>query len=297
MQFENDGEDVHQEIQDFLKNFDRTLATPAQIDSIDSSVSNPINHLDANYQAISAATDIPKSILSGKDRADTANATDLTKYERTIASRRNNHATPNIVKPFIQRMIEVGILPEPEGDGFVVEWPPLEELSELQEWELKGNIATAVKAISPGGDTSMLATVPELRQAIGWEPNVGGNIDEDVLEEPQEDQMPDRPALGQASGEDVSGVDAESDGQLEVDESELPTSTVDEFPFPDELYERPVDAEERAGELDLGQGYRVHLIDGEVRYVPGESLEVLAEALDGQSQQVENNRPTRTRFR
>jgi len=296
MQFENGGEDVHQEIQDFLKNFDRTLATPAQIDSIDSSVSNPINHLDANYQAISAATDIPKSILSGKDRADTANATDLTKYERTIASRRNNHATPNIVKPFIQRMIQVGILPEPEGDGFVVEWPPLEELSELQEWELKGNIATAVKAISPGGDTSMLATVPELRQAIGWEPNVGGNIDEDELEEPQEDQMPDRPALGQASGEDVSG-DSESDGQLEVDESELPTSTVDAFPFPDELYERPVDAEERAGELDLGQGYRVHLIDGEVRYVPGESLEVLAEALDGQSQQVENNRPTRTRFR
>ena len=315
MEFENDGEDVHAEIQDFLKNFDRTLATPAQIDSIESSVSDPMPHLDANYEAISAATDIPKSILTGKDRADTADATDLTKYERTIASRRNSHATPNIVKPFFQRLIDVGILPEPEGDGFVVEWPPLEELSDLQEWELKNQVASAIKTIAPGGDTSMLGTVPELRAAIGWNPNMGGNLDDDELDEPQEDQMPDRAPLGQAASGELGGdpdtsenesntVDTNNNDdamdetvatnivehELAMDESELPTSSLDEFPYPHELYERPVDAESRAKQLGLEPTYRVHIIDGDVRYVPGENVEALASALErSETAVVESN--------
>lgn len=274
MQFENGGEDVHAEIQDFLKNFDRTLATPAQISSIDSSVGDPMPHLEANYEAISAATDIPKSILTGEDRADTADATDLTKYERRIASRRRNYATPVIVKPFIQRLIDTGILPYPSGGDFTVEWPPLEEVGELQEWQIKGNIASAVKNIAPGGDTSMLATVPELRQALGWAPQIGGNIDEDELDEPQEEQLPDRAPLGQAGAGDLGGEneDDQNATTLSVDEDQLDTYTRANFPYPDEVYERPKDAKQRAKQLDGVERYFVAKVNDETHYIPGDNI-------------------------
>lgn len=289
MEFENGGEDVHREVQDFLKNFDRTLATPADIQSIDSSVGNPMPHLEANYEAISAATDIPKSILSGEDRADTADATDLTKYERKIGSRRRNYATPVIVKPFIQRLIDTGILPEPEGGGFEVEWPPLEELSELQEWQIKGNIASAVKNIAPGGDTSMLATVPELRQALGWAPQVGGNIDEDDLDEPQEEQLPDRAPLGQAGAGDLGGENADDQNttNLAVDEDRLDTFERANFPYPDEIYERPMDAKKRAKQLDDNPRYFVAKVNDETRYIPGDNIS------DLDQMKTTNRRPPR----
>jgi hypothetical protein len=301
MEFEDGGEGVHQEIQEFLKNFDRTLSTPAQIDSIESTVSDPMPHIEANYQAISAATDIPQSIISGEDRADTADATDLTKFERKIMSRRRSFATAKIVRPFIQRLIDVGVLPEPEGDGFTVEWPPLDELTDIEEWELKSVKATAIKTLAPSGDTSVLATVPELRAQLGWNPNVGGNVSDDRIEGEQEEQNPDRAPLGQASTDEIQEADsqvpdedadtqadteadtqADTDGVGEsvgLDTDGIPVLAASDVPDEGEIYGRPVDAKNRARELGLDGDYTIALIDGDISYLPGESIEALAEAV------------------
>lgn len=300
----DDADDVEREIEEFLQNFDRTLATPAQIDSIDSTISSPVPHLDANYEAISAATDIPKSILTGQDRADTADATDLTKYERKIASRRNNYANAVIIEPFIQRLIDVGVLPEPEGDGFVIKWPSLEELTEIQEWELKLQIAQAVKTIAPGGDTSLLATVPELRQALGWNPNRGGNIDPEKLDRPQAEQDPSREPLGQGGAGEQGGDSVTSGGsgsetapqqrgtggpdseQGQPDGTQGEDDSFSGFPYPDELYDSPEQARERAEELDGISGYHVRVQEGSVKYAPGPDAQAFTQALqrtDGES--------------
>lgn len=321
MEFENDGEDVATEIREFIENFDRTLATPAQIEPLDNSVGDPNPHLDANYEAISAATDIPKSILTGQDRADTADMTDLTKYERMIASRRNNYATPRIVKPFIQRLIDTGVLPEPEGEGFEVSWPSLEELTETQEWNLKLTKANAIRNIAPGGDTSMFATVPELRKIIGFPPNVGGSVDDDKLEGEQEEEMPNREPLGQSAAGQAQGGNpqtAESNDESESNDSDTqsdmapdetsedvdndndsdtssPTMSdmsMDEFEFPEEIYNRPVEAERRAAELGLGESYHIEMIDGNVSYIPGPGPDELRSALVDAGV-LENTKPQR----
>jgi len=257
MEFENDGDDVKQEIDEFIQNFDRILSTPAEIDPIDNSVDNPMPHLDANYQSIAAATDIPKSILTGEDRADTASEDDFSQYKSYIAQRRNNYAGPVIIEPLIQRLIDTGVIPEPEGDGFTIEWPPLDELSPLQEWERKKVIAETIQTLSPGGDTSQLGTISELRQAVGWGPAIGSEVEETV--------------------------DTPTDGD-----------TSDEFPFPDELFEQPEGAEQRATELGLDGAFQTRRFDDGVFYVPGASIDELEAALSETTENLFDQIPTPT---
>ena len=244
MEFENGGDDVKDEINQFIQNFDRTLSTPAEIDPIENSVGNPMPHLEANYQSISAATDIPKSILTGEDRADTASEDDFSQYKSFIAQRRNNYAGPVIVEPLVQRLIDTGVLPEPEGDGFSLEWPPLDELSPIQKWERKQAVADTIQTLSPGGDTSQFGTVGELRQAMGWGPEIGSEVEQKQM-------------------------DAAAEGDLAED-----------FPFPDELFEEPEAAQARSEELGLGGEFYTQRFEDGIFYVPGESIDQLEDALE-----------------
>ncbi len=248
----DDPDDVKNEIQQYINNLDRMLTTPAEIDTLDSSISNPMPHLDANYQSISAATDIPKSILTGEDRADTASADDFSQYKSFIAQRRNNYAGPAIVEPLIQRLIDSGVLPEPEGDGFNLEWEPLDELSLLQEADRRQTIAKTIATLAPAGDTSLIAEVGELRQVLGWGSNMGSEINEQQRERQREQQ----PA--------------------------------EEFPYPDELFQTVEQAQSRSRKLGLGGEFQVRRVDGEVRYAPGGDLRTLEEALST----AESNRPS-----
>lgn len=269
MEFD-DPEAVHDEISEFLNNFDRELATPAEINSIESNVGNPMPHLEANYQSISAATDIPKSILTGEDRADTANSQDIRQWHQKIGQRRNSYAEPVILKPLIQRLIDSGILPEPEGEGFTVEWPALDEMSEQEMWEMRNTIAKTIDLLSPGGNSSQFAEVSELRQAIGWGPQMGSEVEQDTTEGP------------------ATPAEQQEGEEMEVDEQQLPDISKQDLEYPEELYDTPRAAEERAVELGLAEDYHVVEAAEGVFYRPGpdnpsfiEAMEMRAEESDG----------------
>lgn len=197
MKFSDDGEGVEAEINEFLNNFQRTIATRGEVNTMDSSISDPNPHLNANYEAIAAALDLPKAILTGEDRADTASSEDVRQWHQKIGQRRNGFAEPVILEPLIQRLIKFGLLPEPEGDGFNIEWQPLDELSEQQEADLQSTKATTLETLS-GGDPTRIASKPELRMVMGWGPEMGSEVNEE--KEPWEEQ------------------------DLDVDEEELPSS-------------------------------------------------------------------------
>lgn len=211
LEFDDDYEGVHEEIQDFINNFDREIATPAEINSIDSNVHNPMPHLEANYQSIAAAKDIPKSILTGEDRADTANSQDVRQWHQKIGQRRNNFATPVIVEPLIQRLIDTGVFPQPEGDGFVVDWQPLDEPTKRDEWEVYKLVSETINNLSAGQPT-MFATVPELRSAIEWSPDVGTEVAPQHQEDDaqmEEDIQVDEDGLDDMTGNSSDVLDAD----------------------------------------------------------------------------------------
>lgn len=218
MKFADDSEGVQTEIQEFLDNFQRTIATRAEVESIDSDIGNPTSHLEANYQSISAALDIPKAILTGEDRADTGNSQDVRQWHQKIGQRRNGFAEPVILEPIIQRMIDFGLLPTPDGEGFEVEWQPLDELSEQQEADLRSTKAQTLKDLT-GGDPSKIASSPELRMVMGWGPEMGSEVDQEELP-PEEELQADESQLPDPTEETESEQDPQGDEQNEDEEQE-----------------------------------------------------------------------------
>lgn len=189
-----DSSALAEQINEYTQNFRRTITSTGDIEQLDASIASPKDHLEAQYRSISNAKDAPSSILMGNETGERATQEDREMWHELIGGRRNNFAEPVILRPFLDRLIAIGILPEPDGDGYEVEWPPLAEMSETEEAELRNENSHALHRAS-GGTPSELATRAERRQMLDMEPEYGADIDDDEIEQPElqdnpEDAMP-----------------------------------------------------------------------------------------------------------
>jgi len=107
-------------------------------------IADPSKHFDIAIQCISAVTGIPKRVLTGSERGELASSEDRDEWLTYVQNRREEHVEPRIVRPFVDRLIELGILPEPE-ESYMIDWADLFSLSEKQRVEIGKSRATALR--------------------------------------------------------------------------------------------------------------------------------------------------------
>src|SRR5690606_32676688 len=91
------------------------------------SAQDPGPHFDVQIALISAATGIPQRILMGSERGELASSQDERNWAVQVADRQNDFAETQVLRPFVNRLIGWGILPEPTGGHYEVEWPRQDE--------------------------------------------------------------------------------------------------------------------------------------------------------------------------
>jgi hypothetical protein len=107
-------------------------------------IADPSNHVDVAIQMISAVTGIPKRILTGSERGELASTQDTSEWKEYVQARREDHAEPHIIRLFVNRMIELKILPKPSED-YTVRWSELYSQSEKSKVEIGKGRATALR--------------------------------------------------------------------------------------------------------------------------------------------------------
>ena len=110
--------------------------------------SQPQDHVDIQIQMISAVTGIPKRILTGSERGELSSGQDKGEWLNYVQSRRDEHADPRIVRPFVDRCIELGILPDPGDTGYSVVWEDLFSVSDKDKAEVGKIRANALQLYS-----------------------------------------------------------------------------------------------------------------------------------------------------
>lgn len=110
---------------------------------------------------IAGSKRIPKRILLGSERGELASSQDDVNFADTIESRQNNYAEPVILRPFIDRMVILGILNIPVD--YNVNWPSLFSLNPLEKSELAKNVATAINTAT-GGTPDMMMIFKDFAQ-------------------------------------------------------------------------------------------------------------------------------------
>jgi hypothetical protein len=114
------------------------------IEALTQQIVDPSSHVDVQIQMISAETGIPKRILTGSERGELSSSEDRGEWLTYVQNRRDEHAEPHILRPFVDRLIELQILPKPEDD-YEVQWADLFSMSEKARVEIGKSRANALR--------------------------------------------------------------------------------------------------------------------------------------------------------
>lgn len=135
---------LQDQFDEFEHNLRRILTLEGvDIETLESQVADPANHVDVQVQMISAVTGIPKRILTGSERGELSSAQDVISWYSHIQTRREEHAEVNILRPFVERCMKYGALPMEED--YIVEWSDLFSASEKDKAEVGRVRAMAVR--------------------------------------------------------------------------------------------------------------------------------------------------------
>jgi hypothetical protein len=182
--------DLKEQIDEYEHNLRRIFVNEGvELKALTQEIANPKDHVDVQVQMISAQTGIPKRVLTGSERGELSSAQDTSEWKTYISIRRQDHAEPRIIKPFVLRCQELGILPKLSTKTFQVQWEDLFTLSESDRVKIGRDRASALKdyTSSPLAEAVMS---PEdfLEYGLGLTPeqvnivkmNLGGPISEEM---------------------------------------------------------------------------------------------------------------------
>lgn len=117
-------------------------------------LSDPTPYINAFIEVVCIFLGIPVRVFKGSERGELASTQDDSSWNDRLRHRQLFHITPNILVQLIDRLIAVGVLPEPEGYSIV--WPDLESLSDDQKAAVALKLVQALVAyISGGGENVM----------------------------------------------------------------------------------------------------------------------------------------------
>jgi hypothetical protein len=140
------AEDIQEQINEYEHNLRRFLALDGtELEALTAQVADPQNHVEVQLMMISAVTGIPKRILVGSERGELASSQDQKNWFDTIQSRREEYAEPVIIRPFVDRCVDYGILPPAGQEGYSIGWKSLHEQSDQDKANVGKTRSEALK--------------------------------------------------------------------------------------------------------------------------------------------------------
>lgn len=139
---DEEEEALEDEIEDYTHGLKRVVKTRGmKMNPLTSGVAGFKDPVDSIISQISAGTGIPQRILMGSERGQLASQQDRDNYSERVFDRRREFAETQVIRPFIDRMIELGVLPEPK-DPYEIRWPEIQNLDEVQRADVAVKYAT-----------------------------------------------------------------------------------------------------------------------------------------------------------
>jgi hypothetical protein len=121
---DDEKEALRAEFMRYSKGLQRYLAVSGVTSkSLSPQVADPLNHLMAQLKALTISLGVPLRIFLGSEAAHLASTQDQENWNGRVARRQNKYVGPKIIRPFVERLMDYGVLPRVED--WHVEWPDL----------------------------------------------------------------------------------------------------------------------------------------------------------------------------
>ena len=126
-----DVDSIKQKMAEYENGFQRWIGLQnAQINALPTMYSEPSGLMEQYINAIAVAMAVPRRIFEGSERGELASGQDAILWSNRLQERRANYIVPNLVRPFVNRLIRYGIIPEPFNQDYSIDWKPQQYSSE-----------------------------------------------------------------------------------------------------------------------------------------------------------------------
>lgn len=211
-----DAETMKRSFEDLLNGLQRVSASSGgALKSLAPQVVDPNPQIRAQIEAICIQKGCPVRIFIGSERGELSSQQDERAWNSRMEARQDDYLTPFVIVPFVDRLIMLGVLSEPEA--YSVTWPPLSIATAEQQAEMAGKITEAIVKYIQGGGDQLIIETDFLVEVIGMPRDLADKIVEAATKqlEDEEDDEPDGgpevPMIEEQFGEPIQGSPGEPD--------------------------------------------------------------------------------------
>lgn len=187
-----DAASVREEFKKYSTGLQRYMAFEGgTIKSLEPQIADPSNHLKSQYEYIGLTLELPLRILLGSEQAKLASAQDKNTWNERIKGRQKHYAEPMVLREFIDRLIDVGVLTKVEE--YIVIWPDLNTPSDKEQMEV-GKLASEAMAryVSSGAD-QIMSPKHFFIEILGFDEKLAKAIEDEAMGFIEEEDNPGNP--------------------------------------------------------------------------------------------------------
>lgn len=170
-----DAAALQDEIEEFYNGFRRFVRTKGvELTPLVNDVADPKGPFDVLVTLISGTSGIPKRILLGSEAGQLASTQDKGNWAERLEEDMGLHVEPHVLRPFIKKLIGIGILPPmAEGARLRILWPDAYRMSPLERGQTQAqtarSLANIVKMLESESEAvRTLLARDELRKLLGF---------------------------------------------------------------------------------------------------------------------------------
>jgi hypothetical protein len=166
---EFDKEATQEEMEDYMNGLKRYIATIGMnVKSLSVDIADPRPHLEVHLRLIATCLGVPWRVFVGSESAHLASSQDEQTWNRRLTQRRRNYINPYLIRPFVDRLIEMGVLPVPT-ESYNIYWPDLNTPSEEQRAQNAERQSNALAKYVQTGANLLLPPFFYLTEVMGFE--------------------------------------------------------------------------------------------------------------------------------
>lgn len=165
---EIDAKEMREEFENYSNGLQRYIAlTGMTAKQLAPQVADPTAHVEIQLKAIAVAMSIPFRILFGSEQAKLASSQDARNWAKRVAKRQNTYLVPMVIRPFVDRLMALGILREVEQ--YTVKFPDLMTPTDEDKAKVAGTITEALAKYVAGGVDQMVPPESYMTQILGMD--------------------------------------------------------------------------------------------------------------------------------
>lgn len=206
---EMDTVSIRGQLEQYMNGLQRYLSLMGMsAKSLAPQVVDPTPQINVQIEAICIYLGVPKRIFLGSERGELSSAQDDSTWNDRLRYRQEMYITPRIIVPFVDRLIELGVLPEPQQ--YNARWPELDSLSAKDQAAVAVQRTDALSKYVGGNVEAVMTPLDFLTRILGMDGEEAEAIIDATMEVEDDDKFtappePEEIAGGEGEGEEEGG--------------------------------------------------------------------------------------------